>query len=79
MANATATLLPRTVHLNCLWHVMEKDKSTCFFRLIYAAAFATSDDVSTFRCISTRLGDRETVHDALLFSHSADLLCPRST
>ncbi|CAN0365339.1 unnamed protein product, partial [Ectocarpus sp. 6 AP-2014] len=45
MTNAARTLLPRTVHLHCLWHVMKnvrkhckgalKDKATRFFRLIY--------------------------------------------
>ena len=57
MTSAVRTLLPRTVHLHCLWHVMKnvrkhcqgalKDKANRFFRLVYAAAFATSQDVST--------------------------------
>ena len=58
MTNAAQSFLRRTVHLHCLWHVMKnarkhckgalKDKANRFFRLVYAAAFATSEDVSTF-------------------------------
>ena len=57
MTNAARMFLPRTVHLDCLWHVMKnlrkhckgalKDKASRFFRLIYASAFASSEDVST--------------------------------
>lgn len=56
LTNAAKTLLPSTVHLHCLWHVMKnvrkkckgalKDKANRFFRLVYVAAFATSEDVS---------------------------------
>lgn len=56
MTVAVEEYLPRTVHLHCLWHVMKNVRKHCqaalgskahrFFKLIYAAAFATTEDVS---------------------------------
>lgn len=78
MTNAVATLLPDTVHLHCLWHVMKNVRKHCkgslgtkanhFFRLIYAAAFATSDEVSN---LGTQLENERRYTPALLcpFAH----------
>lgn len=56
MTHAVETYLPGTVHLHCLWHVMKNVRKNCqgplgrktnrFFKLLYAAAFATTEDVS---------------------------------
>lgn len=58
MTVAVEKLLPGTKHLHCLWHVMKNVRKNCtgldtkkthrFFRLIYAAAFAATEDVSNF-------------------------------
>ena len=56
MTVAVEKVVPDTVHLFCLWHVMKNVRKNCAralgktasrsYRLLYAAAFAATEEVS---------------------------------